>query len=806
MEKVQKKIPILNEKIDPYIVLYVFKRSIIISIIYFLLCIIGALIYLRYTPPLYRASSVIQLKEESNANILIELTNKKEEINLNQTVELLRSAEFLKRTINKLPLDISYYAKGTFLEFEMYRSSPFKVEYEIYNNLFYNIPIFISFTDTHVLVRYELKENTFEKKVKTNEWFDLEGLKLKIEIINIKEILEQTDRIKKDAYFIVINELDYLIKKYNKKLNIFILNQEANTIQISFTDKNAVKVADFVKTMAEEFISFDIERKIESSKNVLSFIDEQTRILYKTIDSLEEQMLQYRYRQPTLFSDNGNDSPINRYDDLIKLMSKEIEDIELKLLNLDKFIKSIESNPIITIYEIISLIPETDPLIMSIISKIQSLEEQKEQLLASKTANSFQIKTINSQIEKQQKTLIDILKINTQRLNDKKNLYIKKLKAYSTKEITNNPLSDLDYLKIKRMYEINVGYYNKLLEQKAVYLINKAGSVSQNIILQNALIPSEPITYSSETIFLFFSILALILSLITIVVRYLLYNEITSVEDINFYSNAKILGIIPLYKEKLQVSQLLIDIKPNSIFTESLRACRASMEFLQKNKNENIISISSTISGEGKTFFAINLAGIFSVQNMRVILLDLDLRRPRIHLSFNVDNSKGISTILAGKNKVEDCIKKSKLTSLDFITAGPVPPNPSELINSHVFEELIRKLSDIYDYVIIDTPPLGLVSDALPVFKKSDFPVYVIKSHFSKRTFIYNINHLIEEKNIKNLLVVVNGYDYEKSKYGYNYAYSYNYGYGYTSNSANHYYDDIPAKKQSWLKKILNSL
>jgi len=128
------------------------------------------------------------------------------------------------------------------------------------------------------------------------------------------------------------------------------------------------------------------------------------------------------------------------------------------------------------------------------------------------------------------------------------------------------------------------------------------------------------------------------------------------------------------------------------------------------------------------------------------------------------------------------------------------------LINSKNFLEMMDYLSSHYDYVIVDTPPLGLVSDALSVFKIANFPVYVIKSHFSKRSFLYNINHLINEKEIKNLLVVVNGFDYEKSKYGYQYAYSYNYGYGYTSDTANHYYEDVPQKEKSWFKKVLSKL
>ncbi len=805
MVKESKKIPILNEKLDPYILLFILKRSIIISVFYFLMAIIAALIYIRYTPPKFKASSVIQVKEEEKTNLILEPALKKEEINLNQTIELLRSPEFLKRVIKKLPLEIAYFSQGTFLEFEMYRSSPFEVNYEINNSVFYNLPIFFTFTNNHATINYKLNGEIFEKIAELNQWTDLNGIKIFLKVIDKAAIHEQTKKIKNNSYFIVVYDSLTVLKNYTSKINISVLNWEAKTIQISMIDKNPQKAAEFVKTMAEEFINFDIEQKIESSKKVLLFIDQQTRLLYKTIDSLEEQLLQYRYKIPSLFSDDKT-SKASKYEDLIRALNKEVEEIDIKLINLEKFVKTVESNSSLTVFEIISMIPETDPVVMTVINKIQSLEEQKEQLLASKTPNSFQIKTINNQLEKQQKTLIDVLRTNTQRLKDKRKLYADKIREYQNEELKSNPIADLDYLKVKRMYDINVGYYNKLLEKKAEFLINQAGSVSQNIILQSALIPSEPITASKETVILVFIIIAIVISFATIVIRYVLYSEITSVEDIKEYTEAKILGIIPLYKAKLQLSQLLIDVKPNSIFTESFRACRASIEFLQTDKKQNIIAVSSTISGEGKTFFSINLSGIFALQHKRVILIDLDLRRPRIHFSFNADNSKGISTILAGKNKIEDCVKKSKFSNLDFITAGTVPPNPSELINSKSFLEMMDYLSSHYDYVIVDTPPLGLVSDALSVFKIANFPVYVIKSHFSKRSFLYNINHLINEKEIKNLLVVVNGFDYEKSKYGYQYAYSYNYGYGYTSDTANHYYEDVPQKEKSWFKKVLSKL
>lgn len=803
----RRKIPILNEKIDPFILWFIFKKSIVLSAIVFILSVGAALIYLRYTPPLYMATSIIQIKNDvDKTNQILELkTSKADEVNLNQTIELLRSPEFLKRTFNKLPLDVSYFSQGTFLAFELYRSSPFIVEYEIVNNQYYRLPFYVSFTDHSAILKYGHDKK--EKTIKINEWTEWDGIKLKLKVVDSLAIKEQTDKIKTDSYFFIINDSDFVQNVNSNLLEVYVLNSEANTIQINFIDKNPVKATEIVKTIAEEFIRFDVEKKIESSKLILKFIDKQSKLIYNTIDSLEEQLLFFKNSHNIFFSmNNEKGTSLSKYEQLADKSQQEIEDLELELFSYNKLISNLENKPNLSTFELISLVPSSDPIIMSIINKIQALDDQKEQVLSSKTPNSFQIKTINSQIEKQRKTLIDLLKANTQRLNDKKTLLIDKLNKYKQSTYGENAMSDLDYLKIKRLYDINVGYYNKLLEKKAEYLISQAGSVSQNIILQNAIAPNEPISPSKKMILAVAIILAILISLSFIVLRYLMYNEITSVEDIQTYTDAKVLGIIPLYKSKLPVSQLLIDIKPNSIFSESFRACRSSIEFLQKNPEQNIISVSSTISGEGKTFFAINLAGIFAIQNKKVILIDLDLRRPRIHIGFNVDNSKGISTILIGKHKPEECIKKTKISTLDLITAGPIPPNPSELISSSNYYNFIKQLSSIYDYVIIDTPPLGLVSDALTIFKSSNFPIYVMKSHFSKRSFLYNINHLIDDKKIQNLMILINAFDFEKSKYGNQYSYSYNYGYGYSSDYTNHYYEDVPHKKKSLFKKILRAI
>ena len=180
---------------------------------------------------------------------------------------------------------------------------------------------------------------------------------------------------------------------------------------------------------------------------------------------------------------------------------------------------------------------------------------------------------------------------------------------------------------------------------------------------------------------------------------------------------------------------------------------------------------------------AINLAGILSISGKKVILLDLDLRKPRIHLGFNTKNEKGISTLLIGKHNLNDCIEKSELQNFDYITAGPVPPNPAELAAGKQMENLLNELEEIYDIIIIDTPPVGIVTDALSNLQRANYPIYVMKANVSKRHFIDNINNLIDDKKMDNLSIVLNGVNVHSRRYG---SYGYGYGYGYGSG----YYTD----------------
>jgi capsular exopolysaccharide synthesis family protein len=263
------------------------------------------------------------------------------------------------------------------------------------------------------------------------------------------------------------------------------------------------------------------------------------------------------------------------------------------------------------------------------------------------------------------------------------------------------------------------------------------------------------------------------------------------------YLEVPMLGIVPNYKDVIPISQLLVDKKPKSIIAESLRSIRSNLEFLSHSDGPKVLAITSTISGEGKTFVALNLAGIIAFSEKKVVSLDLDMRKPKIHVGFGVPNDKGMSTILINRNTIDECIFKSSLNNLDFITAGPVPPNPSELIISSRMMEVLEEMKTKYDVIVIDNPPVGLVTDGIRVIKMADYPIYVFRENFSKRNFVQNVKKLIRDNNIKNMSVILNSVDIKRSGYGYSGVYDYDYGYGY-GYGFGYYDEDIRREKFSF--------
>jgi tyrosine-protein kinase Etk/Wzc len=813
----QRTIPIINQQFDIFTFLKVLKKNIWIIGVNLLIGIIIGLVYLRYTPPTYQSSSVLQVRTQNKTNEILGIKDIHKK-GLDPVIELLRSKEFLKRCFSMLPLEVSYYKQGTFLSHELYKASPFEVIHQISNEDLKNTKVYVHFNNSDIELSYKMGKKEHKYTLQPNQWKNVYGGRLKIKISDYDQIKFYQNQFKKAEYYFIINDNKSIIEQYSNNLRISILNSSAGTIKITFTDNNPRKTAEIVNTISSEFLKYDVEKKKEGANNILAYIDRQLGIVMNQLDSTEKNINAFQKKTEKPF-DNGFFGQQQSYimgiptiSSRLSELQKELINIEFEIYTLKQIVELIESERNVNIYELMAMLSGTrsESFVKKMLNSILDLYNERSILLNDVTEDNHKIKTIDKQIETKKDHIINFINSTLKQLESNKDNYENRInkienRAFSDSDSTSH---DLEHTRLKRLYSINENFYNQLIQKKAEYMISQAGYVSNNIILENATIPKNHIKPSKKSIFLFVILLAIFVSLLIILIRYLFYNKISTIQEISYFTDIPVIGAIPLLQQKKNIdSQLVVHKNPKSVLTEAFRNIRSNMQFVVDSSSSAIITISSTVSKEGKTFVAINLGGILAMANKKAILLDLDLRKPRLHKSFDIDNNKGISTILIGKHSIDECTHSTEIDNLDVIPSGPVPPNPSELMLTKRYNTMMDKLKETYDYIIIDTPPIGIVTDAIKSFQDADYAFYVIKADQSPRTFISYINNLADNKSLKNLSLILNGMDERSGKYGYGYGYHYGYSYGYGRTygyreyvNGNEYYDDPTLRKHKRFK------
>ena len=801
---VERKISNLNDEFDLKLFLKVAKRNSAWIVLFFIISFLMAFLYLRYTYPIYEAKTVIQIAlADKNSKLLL---NKEfsAQSDISSKIELLKSPTFLDRVFNKLPLDIGYFQIGNVLNYEMYRSSPFEIDYHNPTNELYNIPVYISFTDENnvtVSVNINNKENVY--RIKTDKWQRLPMLdSIKVNVRNYEKIRKDMLGINENPYYFILSKRENLVRTYSANLEVVTENDAAGTIKMVFHERSPAKAADICNTIAEEFKVYDIEKQAESSLNTIRFVDDQLKIIYDKLYDSEVNLQDFKTQNRL-----NDETPLPDFNTRINDLESKLNNLEVEESGLRTIQQAVKDNRDIDIYQLISLLAgsRSEGMISTLLNDLRGQLSRLETLKYSNTPNASSVAQVEYQIKIQRKMIVEAILAVQKSINDQKQEIESRVENYEN-EVRDGALNfdRIEFVRLQKLNQINEEYYNKLVTIKSELTIANAGITSENTVLEASATPVFPFFPSRKLVALSALLGWLIVSLGLIIVRYLFHNEITSLNEIMKYLEVPMLGIVPNYKDTIPISQLLVDKKPKSIIAESLRSIRSNLEFLSQSEGPKVLAITSTISGEGKTFVALNLAGIIAFSEKKVIILDLDMRKPKIHVGFGVPNDKGMSTILINRNSIDECVFKSSLNNLDFITAGPVPPNPSELVISSRMLEVINELKTKYDVIVIDNPPVGLVTDGIRVFKLADYPIYVFRENFSKRNFVQNVKKLMRDNNIKNLSVILNSVDIKRSGYGYSGVYDYDYGYGYGYGFG--YYDEDIRREKFSLKEFFRRL
>ncbi|HOS47144.1 MAG TPA: polysaccharide biosynthesis tyrosine autokinase [Bacteroidia bacterium] len=789
----KKKISPINEDFDFKLFVTIAKKNMLWFMLFMLVSIFSALIILRYTAPTYESSVILKIANEDNAQNVLGIDAKTRLYNDNSNaiagdIELIKSKIIIKRAIEKLPLKISYFSKGAVLVNELYKSSPFSVEFNVKDSSILGVPILVDFKNANkVIISYTTPKTgkKFSNTFYSGKWINLPEANIKVVAERFNEIDALQKELSKDVFFFTINNSDFLANSVIKEISIGVLNLDAQTIQIKLKDKNSVKAADIVNSVADEFNKYDVEKNSEVANKILDFIDNTIKSIDAELVTSETSLELFKRTNRIISPEQAISTVTAQQDDLLQKLRQTNTEIAIY----ESISKDIQGNNDIGKFILSLAGTSKDNQFLSQLTRLQQLVDERDQVKLQATDNAEITKALDVRIKTQKDVLRETITNEGNTLRNQKK-QIENLLKESDSKFGLIPAQQAEYGRLVRLFNINEKFYSLLLEKKAEFSITRAGYVPKHIVLQEGVFNTPPVSPNRALIISVCLMLGFIASFILIITRYLLYNEINALEEIGQYTEAALLGIVPKYKREIPVSQLLVDKNPKSVISESFRSIRTNLQFISNEDTPKIIAVTSTISGEGKTFNAINLAGVIAFSGKRVVILDLDMRKPKIHLGFGVENDRGMSTLLIGKDVADNCITHSSLANLDFITAGPIPPNPAELIINQRMSDLLEYLKGKYDIIIADLPPVGIVSDGIPILQLADYPLYILRANYSKKMFIAQLNKLMTENKVKNLSVILNGVEMSRLKYGYGYGYSYGYGYGYGYSYGYGYYEE----------------
>lgn len=739
------------------------------------ICGVLAGLYIRYTPPKYQSSLLLQIGNTNTANKILDVENIYESEDISAEIEVLQSTYLMKRALAPLPLHVSIYNEGQFLAQDLYGKEPFLIEVVDSSSAMQDIPIYIDFPNREKVSVYAPSIG-WDKEFNIADEIRIKTLSFKIHAIRWSLIEEMKSQVKENKIYFVVNNFDNYVNRLSGQLSVTLENSRANTVSISFVDHNPAKAVDIVTALSEEFKVYDVERKSQSARKVLDFINDQLDVVYNKLKVSEGEIQKFRENNGMSTSSEFTNIYLGR----LSTFESSITDLELQLSVLKKMKGSLEKkDQEQNLNELIGVISGTEyeGTLRIFSTSLKALIEKRQNLLYDLTEDHDAVKSLDQQIETQRTLLLQSVNSTIKELEGKKKDLIDKSGEIEGKFL-GIPEKEIEFARLQRMLSIDQKFFDLLAEKRTEYSISEKGFVSQNIVLEEASRPTSPMSPSKMFVFLVFVVASLLLCLSILIVKYLFYNHITSLDELERLVGPEIsiLGVIPKYKKNIPTSQLVINQQSKSVIAEAFRAVRSSISFISRDVEVPLITITSTVSGEGKTFAALNLGGILALSGKKCILLDLDLRKPKIHLGFGTSNDKGMSVILGGQCDYHECVQHSEIEGLDYITAGPIPPNPAELIINGKLDELLVELKKNYDFIIIDNPPVGMVSDGLTVMRQADVPIYVLRADYSKREFVRNLERVKYEYGIDKLSVILNAVDLKAGIYQYSYGYGYGYG------------------------------
>jgi capsular exopolysaccharide synthesis family protein len=773
-----------------------FKRILSRAIRFWYLIVISLLVALviafyknRYTQPVYPITASIlirEMQETGGAELLYKNGLIDPYRNYLNEPYIIRSYPLVERVVRDINAHITFSQEGYIVTSEAYGNLPIKA-FWYGGDVVKTGKFIVTLLDEN---RYSIVKH-FDRETRLNEGiFSLnDSINFQDYFLCIKRISNK--KIKThigETYILEIKDPTRVAGNYIDKLKVEWAAEGAGIINLSLTGTNAEKELDFLNALISIYGDKDLEKKSEAASRTVTFIQQQLREIKDSLRTVEFQLERF-----------GNSSRIKDMSGEAQRMYEKLEVFELQKAELqirqnyykylDEYLVQGEGKMDQIILP--SSMGISDPILNSLLVKIIDLqleikmyadpERMQNPLIQDRMARIGQTK---KDVKEAVRTLksTDQIKLDflTKQLQDTEN------------QLGRLPGSERQLIAVQRNYSLLENLYVFLMQKLSEASISRASNTS-DIIPVNPPEKGSPISPKPKQNYLIAVTLGLAAPLLLFVFFELINNKVQSKEDIEKMSAIPFLGGVG---HNSSGNNLTVKERPKSGVAESFRALRSNLNYFTGNKAKQIFMVSSSISGEGKTFTTINLATVFALSGKKTLIVGADMRRPKIFEDFNCVNTIGLSTYLSAIHQFKEVVQQTKIENLFLVSGGPIPPNPSELLLTDRFEAFITSALEEYEFIIIDTPPLALVTDAFVISKFVDHTVFVLRQNYSPKEFVRSIDEYYRSGKLKNMSIMLNdiyksglGYGYGQG-YAYNYGYSYGYGYGNRKKGGNGYYED----------------
>ncbi|MBK9402753.1 MAG: polysaccharide biosynthesis tyrosine autokinase [Bacteroidetes bacterium] len=721
----------------------------------------GSVFYLYKATKFYGVTTEILIKPQKDplkAALLESMPTKPSDQDLTNEILVLSSTKMVDETVKKLGLDISYYIEGRIKTGEVYKGTPFEVQGKLLDYSFYETPISLKIINQKRF-SWEINTEEYSKKGEANFGDPVVTSKFSFLVTPDSNVFKNNPRINEINYQFRFHDHKELVSKYKKRLVIEPI-PDASAISISLEDEVMEKAVDFLNTLVNIYIENSISVNKQVNENTLAFIDGQLSQVENQLNGIESNLEQYQ-KDKTTFNLGGEQSVLFQ-----RSVDFETErarmGIQLKSIdNMYEYLNSSESDLAISPAV---LAQQNDPSLSSAFTELFALQQKRTNLLFSNTPSSPLVKQTDDQISSVKQNIMGLILNIRKKLTNDINSLSSQLNEYEV-TMRQMPTTQRGIVNISRNVEIYSKIYEFLLETKAQTVISKAAIVADKIVLEPAYFNGNVRPLSMQTIAGGFG-LGIALSFLLVFIKGMFYNYINTKDELKDITDLSIIGVIGKSKEAGD-EYLVVDKFPQSQIAEAFRVIRTNLSYFAPKVKSKILLVTSSVAGEGKTFCAVNIATTLAKAKKKVILVDLDLHKPKQANAFNLHNDVGITSYVVGKANLNQIIKDTAIENLQIILTGPRTPNASELIVDPMMDKLLEELKNLYEYIIIDTPPVGLLSDALVFMKHADLNLYVLKAGYSKRDFV-DIAHQITEKNdIKHISFILNNVNAKNIPAGY---------------------------------------